>query len=647
VSTVDEVKERLDVVDVISGYVPLTKAGRNFKGLCPFHSEKTPSFIVFPETQTWKCFGCGAGGDMFNFVMQRENSEFGEALRQLATRAGVSLEPLRPGAAKEGRLKDRLRKINLLAAKYFHHVLVHSPEGEKAREYLAGRGISDKTWQQFQLGSAPDEWQALGDHLTSKGYSWQELHRAGLVIERDSGGYYDRFRGRLVFPIRDRAGYVVGFGARALDDSVPKYLNSPQTDVFDKSAVLFGIDQAKNAIRDDGIAVIVEGYMDVLMAHQNGRSNVVASMGTALTEKQIRVIKKLAKRLVLALDADAAGDQATLRGLEVAKETLDRRAVPVPTARGLIRYEEQLDAEIRVVTLPESLDPDEVIRRDVAEWDTLISGALPVIEYYLRAVVSKLDLGSPKEKITAARQMLPLIREISSAVERRHYLHLLSGMLRVDERVLEQEMQSQAAPSHAPPADLERLGRLSAQPGLTFGRERYILMLLLAKPGLLNEMNQVLGRLDQGELAGEDFSESEERVLFETLAAHIAQHPDTELDRLAQAMEPPLRQTLDQLLGLMERNAILSDEQTEWDAARSALDLRESRLRRDLAELRFLQQDATAQSDADAARQWGDRVNRLAMQLARLQKERELLTSLRSAPTRVLSSTGAGDGHGG
>jgi DNA primase len=646
VSVIDEVKERLDIVDVISSYVALKKAGHNYKALCPFHSEKTPSFVVFPDTQTWKCFGCGAGGDLFSFVMRQENVEFGEALRSLAARAGVSLAPRDEGAASETRLRDRLRKLNALAADYFHHLLLHSPEGAKARSYLDKRGILDETRKRFQLGCARDDWQALGDHLTKKGYSWQDLLQAGLVVERQGGGYYDRFRHRLIFPIRNRAGYVVGFGARALDDSLPKYLNSPQTAIFDKSGVLYGIDQAKRAIREQGCAVIVEGYMDVLMAHQHGRNNVVASMGTALTEKQIRVIKKLTKRLVLALDADTAGDQATLRGLELARETFDHRAVPVPTWRGLIHYEDQLDAEIRIVTLPDDLDPDEVIKADVDRWDALIDQALPVIEYYLQGVISKFDLHSPKEKAAAAREVLPLIREIRSAVERSHYLQRLARMLRVDVQALEQELHSKEAVKRGSLTVAERSGRLSAQPGLTFGLERYILMLLIKQPELLTSMNAVLDNLGLEPLAAEDFTRIEERALFNPLSAHIEQHETIDLDTLLQELEGVLREQLDSILTVMESVAFLSDEQAELDAHRCALDLRELRLRRELEELSYLQADARAQNDSETAKQWGRMVNGLAMQLVRLQKEKALQTSLRSSPRITMGSMGAGDDHG-
>jgi len=630
VGVIDEIKERLDIVDVISSYVPLKKAGRNYKALCPFHSEKTPSFVVFPDTQTWHCFGvCSTGGDVFNFVMRRENMEFGEALRLLAEKAGVSLEPRGEAQKSVRKVKDHLCRINALAAEYFHYLLLNSPDGTRARDYLIGRGISDETREMFQLGYARDEWRALGEHLTSKGYSWPDLLEAGIVLERKDGGYYDRFRGRLIFPIRDIREHVVGFGARVLDDSLPKYLNSPQTPIFDKSSVLYGIDRAKKAVREHGLAVIVEGYMDVLMAHQYGRRNVVASMGTALTEKQVRVIKKLSRKLVLALDSDVAGDQATLRGLEVAKETFDRRAVPVPTWRGLIRYEDQLDADIRVTTLPPGLDPDEVIKEDAANWDTLVAQALPVVEYYLQAVTSRFDLESPKDKTAVAREVLPLIREIGSVVERSHYLQKLARMLRVDERVLQQEMESKRMIRRQPTAALERYGRLSAQPGLTFGVERYALLLLLKRPELLASMNAVLVGLELEPLGSQDFAQVEERALFELIAEHIVQYGNLDLDILRPDAEPSLRQALDSMSSVAGEIAFLSDEQAELDASRCALRLRELRLHRRNEEFRYLHEDAREQGDADAVRRWGQMVDKLAAELASVQKERAAQSSLR------------------
>ncbi len=629
--SIEDIKERLDIVDVISGYTTLQKAGRNYKALCPFHSEKTPSFVVFPDTQTWHCFGaCNTGGDVFSFVMRRENMDFGEALRLLAQRAGVALEPQREGEEAETRLKERLYKLNALAAEYFHHLLLNSPEGARARDYLTRRGLAAETLKTFQLGYAREDWQALGQHLTAKGYSWSDLQEAGLVIEGKEHGYYDRFRGRLVFPIRDARANVVGFGARALDDSLPKYLNSPQTAIFDKSGVLYGIDQAKAAIREAGLVVIVEGYMDVLMAHQCGRKNVVASMGTALTEKHVRIIKKMTKKLVLALDADTAGDQATVRGLEVAKEAFDRRAMPVPTWRGLIRYEDQLDAEIRVAVLPPGLDPDEVLKENVDTWDALVNQALPVVEYYLQAVINKFDLHSSKDKAAAAREVLPLIREIGSAVERSHYLQQLARLLRVDERTLEQELEGGKVARREPAAAVERFGRLSAQPGLTFGLEQYVLLLLFKRPELLAPMNALLTGLGMEPLAGDDLIEIDKRAIFEWIAGHIEQHQPLDWDALRQEVDPSLRPALESVSSLIEGVAFLSDEQAELDAVRCALRLRALRLHRRNEELRYLQDDARAQSDGEAVKNWGRMVDELAVQLVRIQREEAAQSSLKS-----------------
>ncbi len=405
--TVDEVKRRLDIVQVISGYLPdLKKSGRSFKAVCPFHSEKTPSFFVFPERQSWHCFGaCGTGGDMFAFVMRKEGVDFKEALAILAERAGV---PLVQRKLEEGHSEaDRLRQINEAAAEYFHDLLFHSAGGQRTRDYLARRGVSEKTMRQFLLGYSQDSWDSLRQELQKRGYRESELSAAGLLVQKEREGAYDRFRHRLMFPIRDAAGRVIGFGARALDDSLPKYLNSPQTLIFDKSGSLYGIDFARAAIRKENLAVVVEGYMDVIVAHQHGFANVVASLGTALTEKHVGIVKKLTNRLVLALDADAAGQMATLRGIEVASHTFDQKVVPVPTSAGLVKYEEELDAQIGVMVLPEGKDPDDVIRENPGEWERLLQGAAPVVDYTFDLVISRLDVTKARDKSQAAEQLLP------------------------------------------------------------------------------------------------------------------------------------------------------------------------------------------------------------------------------------------------
>ena len=333
-SVVDEVKERLDIVEVISQYVPLKKAGRSYKGLCPFHNEKTPSFVVFPENQSWHCFGsCGTGGDVFSFVMKRENLDFGEALATLAAKAGVELQPRSATASADEQKIERLRQIVADAAAYFNYLLIRAPEAVIARDTLERRGFTQQTWENWQLGYSLDSWDALKDRLTGKGYTLAEIEAAGMVIQRDDGsGYYDRFRGRLMIPIRDVQSRTIGFGARVLREEPgrpqPKYINSPQTPLFDKSNVLYGLDMAKKAIRDADLAVIVEGYMDVLMSHQMGVANVVAGMGTALTEPQMRQLKRYSNNLTLALDPDTAGDHATIRGLETARQAMDQELQP-------------------------------------------------------------------------------------------------------------------------------------------------------------------------------------------------------------------------------------------------------------------------------------------------------------------------------
>jgi DNA primase catalytic core len=349
---VEEIKQRVDIVDVISESVSLQKSGRNYRALCPFHAEKAPSFFVFPDRGTWHCFGgCATGGDVFAFVMKKENLDFSGALRVLAERAGISLGR-KTGAAEETE-KDRLRQANEAAALFFQHALLNTQAGAAALNYLTLRGIDRQTAEAFQLGYAPDSWDALREHLKGRGFSEDELLKAGLLVEGEKGAY-DRFRQRATIPIRDERGRAVGFGSRSLpSESVdaepegPKYLNTPQTPIFDKGAILFGLDRAAEHIRRSDLAVIVEGYMDVIAAHQHGNLNVVASMGTALTERQLGLLRRLTENIVLAFDPDTAGQAASERGDLVAQ---------------------RMGAQIRVMKLPKGRDPDDIIRADPDAW---------------------------------------------------------------------------------------------------------------------------------------------------------------------------------------------------------------------------------------------------------------------------------------
>jgi len=524
-SVIDEIKQRLDIVDVVSDYVTLQKSGRNFKALCPFHTEKTPSFFVFPERQSWHCFGsCGVGGDIFSFVIKKEGVEFGEALRILAQRAGVTLVS-KQKEKREDKEAERLGQVNEAAVQYYHKLLLDSKAAEVARSHLKKRGISQETIESFQLGFSPESGDGLYQHMLARDYKRDELVRAGLVMEKEDWGVRDLFRNRLMIPIRNEQGNIAGFGARALDDSTPKYLNSPQTAVFDKSGILYGIDRAKRAIREQGLAIIVEGYMDVIIAHQYGFSNVVASMGTSLTQKQVGIIKRLTTNLALALDADAAGDEATLRGLDVARE-----AFKVDKSPDWLGGTSKLQGSLKIIHLPRDRDPDEVVRENPDNWRKLVDEALPVMDYFFEAVTSKLDLGKEGQRAAAAEQLLPLISEIADSVERELYLSRLAHLVGVDERTLAHEA------ARRKPTQRERSKKAVSLPSaqvLGHPLEEYCLSLLLQHPELRDE-----GR----KLSPDYFEGTENRELF------LAWRASPGVESLRQNLDASLWEHLDSLM---------------------------------------------------------------------------------------------------
>jgi DNA primase len=485
---VEEVKARLDIVEVIGQYLPLQRAGRTFKANCPFHSEKTPSFIVSPERQSWHCFGaCGTGGDVISFVMRKEGIEFVEALRMLAARAGVTLAERSGRRPEDEERRERLHAANEAAARWYHELL-QSEAGEDAWRYLQGRGVDAATAQTFLLGYSPQSWDATQAHLRERGFSDGELLATGLLVEGERGPH-DRFRGRLMFPIRDAKGRFVGFGARALDDTPPKYLNTAQTELFDKGGMLYAMERAQDAIRSEGQAVLVEGYMDVIAAHQCGFENVVATMGTSLTERQVRLLKRQTRNIVLALDADAAGSEAALRGHEVVEEALkdsgDRDTVPVVTWRGLVRYQDAAAVELKVAALPAGRDPDDVIRSEPEAWRSLVAAALPVLDYRFQAASERHDLSTPKGRSEAVQELLPLLDPLSDPVVRAHYLQRLARL-----SLLSEEELSRMAPRKGRmPKSVTTGGSPPLEDTQGESRERYLLALLLRyehlrEPGL-------------------------------------------------------------------------------------------------------------------------------------------------------------------
>lgn len=438
----DEVKNRLDIVEVIREYIALKPAGRNFQALCPFHNEKTPSLVISPDKQIWHCFGCGKGGDVFTFVMEKEGLSFGEALRLLAVRAGVRLPAFNQGAANQ---RNRLLDIVEQAVAYYAQVLRSSPTAEEARGYLAERGLNEEMIDEWQIGYSPESWDDLLNFLKNKGFNERDILVAGLAAQKNgSNRIFNRFRGRIMFPIHDVNANFVGFTARVLPsrdgrDGLGKYINSPQSQIFDKSKILFGLPFAKNAIREQGYVVIVEGQMDVITAHQFGFKNVVASSGTALTGEQIHLLERFTDNFLFALDADQAGQSATDRAGE-ALTAADMKIVEAPDRFGQLRRyidsSKSFKKNIKVAIMPSGKDPDDCIRHDRAGWIRALAEAKPLMQYYFDKILSKLDLDTAEGKRTAAKNLLPLIGRLFNPVEKDFWLKKLSGLIDVEIRLL-------------------------------------------------------------------------------------------------------------------------------------------------------------------------------------------------------------------
>ena len=421
---------------MIGETVQLKKAGTTYKGLCPFHGEKTPSFTVTPNRESWKCFGCGKGGDVFSFVMERDSVSFPEALRILAAKAGVEIDER---TKREDAHRARLRDVLETAIAFYHQVLTSTSLGKPALDYLKGRGFTDVTIEAFQLGWAPEGWDAMSRTLIEKrGVKADELIEAGLASPGRSTargvGVIDRFRGRVLFPIRDQNGSPTGMGGRILGsegeggrDTGPKYLNTPATPLFDKSRSLYLIDKAKASMRKSGQAVIVEGYTDALMAHQAGFENVVASLGTALTPGQVALLTRYAKRIALAYDVDAAGQKAGTFGAQALQSLIGQLAV---TESGI-----ELD-EVRVVRLPDAKDPDEVLRDAPDRWREEVRTAQPIVEYLVDTYAKTYDIKTPGGRARFVDAVMPTIRSVPNVVMRDAYLQLVHRVSGVEERVL-------------------------------------------------------------------------------------------------------------------------------------------------------------------------------------------------------------------
>jgi DNA primase len=601
-STIDEIKNQLDIVDVISESVKLRRSGKNYTGFCPFHTNtRTPAFVVFPETGTWRCFGeCNEGGDIFRYVMKKEGVDFKEALKMLAERAGIQLEPLTPQKKEQNERSEYLRKILEEAVVFFRHQLLNTEEGQKARVYLhEKRGIKPNTEEIWELGYAPNYWDAALNHFKAKGYTVKDIIDSGLLTEKEDGKVYDRFRHRVIFPIRNMNGKMAGFGGRVLNpDDIPKFINSPQSALFDKSAILYGLDKARKAIRTQSQAVIVEGYFDVIVVHQEGFQNVISPMGTALTETQMRLLKRFARRFIMALDPDAAGQKATLRGLEIARGALDHDSDPVFDARGLLHHESRLKADLRVSTLPDDLDPDEIVLHDPSVWQEIIQSAKPIIYHVLDSLISGQDIEDPKTKSEVAAQILPLVKDISNPVERDAYRQYIARTLKVDEQSLMdaalpvRRQRKYRRKSQQPPEKPKRTSIFEIHEFEKINRvEKEILAYLVKNPESKYRIDRFLRSNQLNQLTIEDFSNTENQQIAGVVLASLKQDDLDPLDYITEnlALEDYFTQEESPPLPKSEDEEENSEHRVLEETARLVMQLRQISVNQEIKDIRFLQ----------------------------------------------------------
>ncbi len=525
---VEEVKVRLDAVEYIGRDLRLQRAGRNWKGLCPFHGEKTPSFFVFPDRGSFKCFGCGEGGDLLSYVMRRDRLEFPDALGELAREAGIEIQRGPADPERRGR-QDSMLGLLATAQKFLYRQLQDSPAAEEARVYVRTRGLADSTLEQFGLGYASAHGSPLLAHLRKLGFKDDAIEAAGLA-RSDERGVRDYLFDRLTFPIWNRSGEVVGFGGRTLRDIEPKYLNTRDSEVFTKGHLLYGYHLARDAIRRERTAVIVEGYMDVIAAHEAGFTNTVASMGTSLTPQQARMLTTSgASRVVIALDADAAGAAAARRGLDIVREAGAYEAGTTVDVRGLVRHEDHLTTDIGIAELPEGDDPDSLVRSKPQRWRDLIAKPTPLADFAFRWAGGQHDLSGLSGRRAAMRELLPIVAEIGDAVVRAHYfgrLAELSGVPADELRLMARRDGRRGAPRAAAQAQPDD----AAGSGLSMNSLEEELLTCVARAD--GAAVDLVGRLDP-ELVSNPVAQH----LLKRIVAEAAEHRSIDWDRIDDSLD--------------------------------------------------------------------------------------------------------------
>jgi DNA primase len=537
---IDRIRSSTDIVEVLSDYIPLKKAGQNYKGLCPFHPEKTPSFIVSPSKQLYHCFGCGVGGDVVNFLVRYENLSFPEAIRVLAKKAGIKIE-VRPTDKKIKTERESLLKINKEAEDYFHRILL-GPSGKTARGYLLKRGIKEKTIKDFKLGFSLPTWEGLINAMQEKGYSSDLLNKAGLIIPRESGkGYYDRFRGRIIFPIYNIEGDVIGFGGRVLDDTLPKYLNSPETPVYYKGENLFAIERAKEYVRKEGFLILVEGYMDAIALHQSGIQNTGATLGTALTKGHLKAIKRFTNKVIVVFDADPAGRRAASLGLDIFLEG---------------------GMEVKVSSLPQGDDPDSfIIREGKDKFINLIKGAQNLIDFSLKQILTDTPkmynrTGVSSNGISKFNEALYIISKIPNSIERGYHIKRLAEETGIDERFFMEELKKLKAPKkkyQTPDSRLQTQDRPKA--------EEILIHLMLKDKGIANEI------LDN--LSPEDFTYLPFKTLARGIKDSIEKFDKVMPERILSVEDNQSEGSCGEVLGILSE---LSLREIEYEDIRKVID---------------------------------------------------------------------------
>lgn len=595
-TVVDDIKDRLDIVEIVGQTVKLRRTGKNYIGFCPFHSNsRTPAFVVFPETQTWRCFGqCNEGGDLFGYMMKKEGWDFNETLRQLASQAGVTLVQHSPESAADEQTRQDLSAVLEEAATFFRQQMLTTPAGKNALDYLHKRGLRDETIKIWGLGYAPESWNALLDHLRQKNVQPAAMVAAGLMTERDDGSIYDRFRNRLMFPIRGPYGQMAGFGGRVLDpNDVPKYLNSPATEMFDKGRLLYGLDMARKSIRSTNQAVIVEGYMDVIGLHQAGFGNAVSPMGTALTEDQFRLIKRLTRNVILALDPDAAGQNATLKGLETARKAMDQESEIRFDLHGLMRFEQHLSADIRVTALPDQKDPDEIALADPDAWRQIIARAKPVVVHVMETLAVGKDLRDAKVKRDIAAQVMPLIDDVADAVEREAYRQQLAAFLRVDERSLQSTRtdlsHTRRKRIETDLSDVIPASVLNKPANKNQKLERYLMHDLFLDPEGLFRLNKTLVNLGLDPIMESDFLNADTLAGFELVSDSLRQVDYMPADYIEAHLTAALE--FEENPNSSDSKYTITKEKRDQHEIRAVVRMRLNRLEDRLDEIKFLQSD--------------------------------------------------------